>query len=82
VAVFGVREWSGTLMDATAARRSMSGRPLDVLEESLEETVTVRLKDGEEFTGVLTGYDQHMNVVIEGEDTTIIRGDNVVTIKP
>jgi small nuclear ribonucleoprotein len=69
-------------MDATAARRSMSGRPLDVLEESLEETVTVQLKDGEEFTGVLTGYDQHMNVVIEGEDTTIIRGDNVVSIKP
>ncbi|WP_336037852.1 LSM domain-containing protein [Halobacterium yunchengense] len=60
----------------------MSGRPLDVLEESLEETVTVTLKGGEEFTGVLTGYDQHMNVVLEGEDTTIIRGDNVVTIKP
>ncbi|MFC3476940.1 LSM domain-containing protein [Halobacterium litoreum] len=60
----------------------MSGRPLDVLEESLEESVTVRLKDGEEFTGVLTGYDQHMNVVIESEDTIIIRGDNVVSIKP
>ena len=60
----------------------MSGRPLDVLEESLEESVTVRLKDGEEFTGVLTGYDQHMNIVLEGEHTIIIRGDNVVTIKP
>lgn len=61
----------------------MSGRPLDVLEASLEEEVTVHLKDGEMFTGVLEGYDQHMNLVIEdGEDTTIIRGDNVVTIKP
>ncbi|QSG12184.1 LSM domain-containing protein [Halapricum desulfuricans] len=61
----------------------MSGRPLDVLEASLEETVTVQLKDGEVYTGELAGYDQHMNLVIEdGEDTTIIRGDNVVTISP
>jgi small nuclear ribonucleoprotein len=58
----------------------MSGRPLDVLEASLDETVTVRLKDGEVFEGELSGYDQHMNLVIEGEDTTIIRGDNVVSI--
>ncbi|MFC7165463.1 LSM domain-containing protein [Halospeciosus flavus] len=61
----------------------MSGRPLDVLEAALEETVTVHLKDGEMYTGVLTGYDQHMNLVVEDdEDTTVIRGDNVVTIKP
>jgi Small nuclear ribonucleoprotein, LSM family len=80
----------------------MSGRPLDVLEASLEEAVTIRLKDGTAFTGTLAGYDQHMNVVldpsagVEGdeleeggvdeiateavEDTTIIRGDNVVSI--
>jgi len=74
----------------------MDGRPLDVLEAALESDVTVRLKDGEEFHGVLTGYDQHMNVVLtppaetavpdevfEGtpvEDTTVIRGDNVVSI--
>lgn len=78
----------------------MSGRPLDVLEESLDESVTVRLKDGTAFTGSLAGYDQHMNLVLdppaldedveEGgvdeiaveavEDTTIIRGDNVVSI--
>ena len=61
----------------------MSGRPLDVLEASLDETVTVRLKDGEVFEGELSGYDQHMNLVIEAdEDTTIIRGDNVVSINP
>ncbi|WP_247009296.1 LSM domain-containing protein [Halorientalis litorea] len=57
------------------------GRPLDVLEQAVGETVTVHLKDGEQFQGELAGYDQHMNLVIEaGEDTTIIRGDNVVTI--
>jgi small nuclear ribonucleoprotein len=60
----------------------MSGRPLDVLEASLGEEVTVQLKGGEIFEGELTGYDQHMNLVIEDEDTTIIRGDNVVSISP
>ena len=75
----------------------MSGRPLDVLEESLEERVTVRLKSGDEYVGELAGYDQHMNLVLEDvsisaevgideerpiEDTTIIRGDNVVSITP
>ncbi|SFG39129.1 small ribonucleoprotein [Halopelagius inordinatus] len=77
----------------------MSGRPLDVLEASLTEPVTVNLKDGSAYYGTLAGYDQHMNVVLEPpeadeeddvlgeieltpvEDTTIIRGDNVVTIK-
>ncbi|RQH01273.1 LSM domain-containing protein [Natrarchaeobius oligotrophus] len=72
----------------------MSGRPLDVLEASLGERVTVRLKSGEEYVGDLAGYDQHMNLVLEDaadpadpddesiEDTTIIRGDNVVSITP
>jgi small nuclear ribonucleoprotein len=71
----------------------MSGRPLDVLEASLGEDVTVRLKGGELFEGVLTGYDQHMNLVLEDVsvdddsaeaevygETTIIRGDNLVSI--
>jgi small nuclear ribonucleoprotein len=61
----------------------MSGRPLDVLEASLGEDVSVRLKGGDELAGELTGYDQHMNLVVEdGQDTTIIRGDNVVSINP
>jgi len=75
----------------------MSGRPLDVLEESLYETVTVRLKDGKRYRGELGGYDQHMNLTLDPipedeedreeaptrvRDTTIIRGDNVVSILP
>ena len=43
----------------------MSGRPLDVLEEALREEVSVRLKDGENYHGVLAGYDQHMNLVLD-----------------
>ncbi|MFC7232846.1 LSM domain-containing protein [Saliphagus sp. GCM10025308] len=75
----------------------MSGRPLDVLEASLGDRVSVRLKSGEEYVGDLAGYDQHMNLVLEDvavsqetdptdepsvQDTTIIRGDNVVSITP
>jgi small nuclear ribonucleoprotein len=60
----------------------MTGRPLDVLEETLGANVTVHLKGGEVYDGVLEGYDQHMNLVVEGENTTIIRGDNVVSIQP
>ncbi|EMA41602.1 LSM domain-containing protein [Halococcus hamelinensis] len=74
----------------------MSGRPLDVLEATLGDRVTVRLKDGAAYAGELGGYDQHMNVVLDPaeedpandaatetvESTTIIRGDNVVSITP
>lgn len=76
----------------------MSERPLDALEDALNETVVVQLKDGEMYAGTLAGYDQHMNVVLDPDDgfepdqydvpiadsvegTTIIRGDNLVTIK-
>jgi len=70
-------------MHATTGSLGMSGRPLDVLEASLGEEVTVRLKGGEEYVGDLSGYDQHMNLVLEDDqDTTIIRGDNVVSINP
>jgi small nuclear ribonucleoprotein len=58
-------------------------RPLDVLEASVGKSVTVHLKGGEVYEGTLAGYDQHMNLVVEeAKDTTIIRGDNVVSINP
>jgi small nuclear ribonucleoprotein len=60
----------------------MADRPLDVLEATLGEEVTVTLKGDTTLSGTLTGYDQHMNLVLEGENTTIIRGDNVVSIQP
>jgi len=58
-------------------------RPLDVLESSVGTAVTVDLKGGDQLSGTLSGYDQHMNLVVESdEDITIIRGDNVVSIRP
>jgi small nuclear ribonucleoprotein len=59
-------------------------RPLDTLEESVGNEVTVELKGGDQHDGRLAGYDQHMNLVLEtGDtgDTTVIRGDNVVSIR-
>jgi len=65
-----------------------------ILEESLGKIVLVRLKGGRSLRGKLTGFDQHMNLVIaEAEDTSqadaveqlgtiIVRGDNVVLISP
>ncbi len=61
----------------------MTSRPLDVLEETLGSEVEVTLKGGDVHEGVLSGYDQHMNLVLgEGDNVTIIRGDNVVSIQP
>jgi small nuclear ribonucleoprotein len=64
-------------MDETAQR------PLDVIESAVGTTVQVQLKDGQTHEGQLAGYDQHLNLVVEDEsagDTTVIRGDNVVSI--
>ncbi|MBS7609947.1 hypothetical protein KEJ19_05200 [Candidatus Bathyarchaeota archaeon] len=72
----------------------MEQMPLQVLEMSLGKIVLVRLRGGRSIRGKLTGYDQHMNLVLEGaEDVTdssntkplgaiIVRGDNVIIISP
>ena len=60
----------------------VGARPLDVLEETVGATVSVELKDGAVHEGQLIGYDQHMNLVLDiEEDTTIIRGDNVISVQ-
>ena len=71
----------------------MSEDPLDALDGAVGEAVTVRLKDGTTYHGTLSGYDQHMNLVLSApeaqagpgtetvDNTTVIRGDNVVSIE-
>ena len=65
--------------------------PLTVLEKSLNHPVVLLLKDHRTLEGKLTGYDEHMNLVIEDcEETTedgkrrlgtvVLRGSNVVSI--
>ncbi|MGD0172647.1 MAG: LSm family protein [Halobacteriota archaeon] len=72
----------------------MSQRPLDILNESLEMPVIVRLKGGRDFRGELQGYDVHLNLVLDKAEelkdgeaikkfgTIVVRGDNVVYISP
>jgi small nuclear ribonucleoprotein len=64
-----------------------------ILEESLGKMVLVRLKGGRSYRGKLQGFDQHMNLVLEGAEdisdtdtirigTIIVRGDNVIILSP
>jgi len=65
--------------------------PLDVLEKSINQKLSLLLKDGRILEGKLSGYDEYMNMVIdEAEETMedtkrrlgtiILRGNNVVSI--
>lgn len=65
--------------------------PLDVLEKSLNQKLSLILKDGRLVEGKLTGYDEYMNMVlIDVEEiheenkrrlgTIILRGNNIVSI--
>ena len=65
--------------------------PLDVLEKSLDQKLSLLLKDGRVVEGKLTGYDEYMNMVLTDVEETfeqnkrrlgtiILRGNNVVSI--
>ena len=72
----------------------MSEMTTDILEQNLDKIVLVRLKGGKSLRGVLKGFDQHLNLVLDQtEDNTnpdevkslgliIVRGDNVILISP
>jgi small nuclear ribonucleoprotein len=65
--------------------------PLDVLEKSMNQKLSLLLKDGRTIEGKLTGYDEYMNMVLNDVEETveenkrrlgtiILRGNNVVSI--
>lgn len=67
--------------------------PMKMLEENLNKKVSLLLKDNRTLEGILSGYDDHMNMVLDeveedSEETTkkigtvVIRGSNVVRIVP
>ena len=71
----------------------MGNRPLDILNNTLNKSVLVRLKGARELRGELQGYDMHMNLVLANAEelkenetkslgTAIVRGDNIVFISP
>jgi len=65
-----------------------------VLDESINKKVLIKLKGGKTITGLLQGFDQHMNLLLDqseeipadGESKSlgsiVVRGDNVVMISP
>jgi len=72
----------------------MSQRPLDIINQSLNNTIIVALKNNVEIRGILLGYDQHLNLVLKDADEivdgkieksigiAVIRGDNIIYISP
>ncbi len=72
----------------------MTNRPLDVLSDSLNSSVIIRLKGGREYRAELKGYDIHMNLtlsnveeIVEGGQgkkfkEMVVRGDTVVFVSP
>jgi small nuclear ribonucleoprotein len=67
--------------------------PLQALEKALNRRVVLTLKDARTLEGTLTGFDEHMNLVLgEAEErsaagtrrvgTVVLRGNNVVSISP
>jgi len=65
--------------------------PLDLLEKSINQQLTLLLKDGRSIDGKLLGFDEYMNLVLDEVEETkddtkrrlgriILRGSNVVSI--
>jgi len=70
----------------------MPERPIDVLDKAKGKKILVKLKNGEEITGILIALDLHLNLWLEdveilGENkrkvnTLLIRGDTVLYASP
>jgi small nuclear ribonucleoprotein len=72
----------------------MTDRPIDALDKAKGKKVIVKLKNGEEVTGVLRALDLHLNLWVDeaeiqknGENkvklgTLLVRGDTIVYASP
>jgi len=73
----------------------MTDRPIDALDRAKGKKVMIKLKNGEEITGILKALDLHLNLWIDeaevtknnGENklklgTLLVRGDTIVYASP
>ncbi|MCS7094003.1 MAG: LSm family protein [Candidatus Aenigmarchaeota archaeon] len=72
----------------------MNERPIDALDRAKGKRVLVKLKNGEEITGVLKALDLHLNLWLDDAEirkngetkvkvgTILIRGDTIVYASP
>ena len=69
-------------------------RPFDFLNDAVNKSVLIRLKDKRELRGKLKAFDVHMNIILEEAEeledervlkkigAMIVRGDNILFISP
>jgi small nuclear ribonucleoprotein (snRNP)-like protein len=50
------------------------------LNNSIDKQIVIQLKEGKDITGILKAFDAHMNLIIEKEETMLVRGDNILFI--
>lgn len=71
----------------------MTERPIDALDRAKGKKILVKLKNGEEVTGVLKALDLHLNLWLDEADvqkndskvrvgTILVRGDTIVYASP
>jgi len=71
----------------------MTERPIDALDKAKGKKVIIKLKNGEEVTGVLKALDLHLNLWLEEAEvqknenkirlgTVLVRGDTIVYASP
>lgn len=54
--------------------------PMLLVKAYLEEKVLIKLRDNTDIEGVLHGFDEHLNVLIENENFMFIRGECILSI--
>jgi small nuclear ribonucleoprotein len=71
----------------------MTERPIDALDKAKGKKVIIKLKNGEEITGVLRALDLHLNLWLDEAEvqknetkvrlgTVLVRGDTIVYASP
>lgn len=71
----------------------MTERPIDALDKAKGKKVLIKLKNGEEITGILRALDLHLNLWLDDAEiqrsenklkvgTILIRGDTIVYASP
>jgi len=71
----------------------MSERPIDALDRAKGKKVFVKLKNGEEITGILKALDLHLNLWLDEAEvkreenkvrlgTILVRGDTILYASP
>jgi len=54
----------------------MTDRPIDALDRAKGKRVFIKLKNGEEISGILKALDLHLNVWVEDAEITKVNGEN------